>query len=1264
MESLIMEEKGYFLSIDQLRDRLAILYKEFNHAGDQDHARKIYQLVEKLGERECILAFCGHFSAGKSSLINELMGHSILPSSPIPTSANLVKVKSGQPYARVYMKNQGIVNFAYPYDIEQVKRYCIDGDIVESVEISHPSEMIDMGVTIMDTPGIDSTDEAHRVATESALHLADLIFYVMDYNHVQSELNLEFTRMLSEKNKKVYLIINQIDKHLESELLFAQFKEGVETAFARWNVKVEGIFYTSLKEPYHAENQLHSLKELIGKRSADCEELIIDSAYQAALQLISDHIEWQENQRKEEIDRYRSRLDGYPSQTMEDLTAQYQKLKLELDQVMEQASLFEEQFKNEMAKILNHATIMTFQTRELARLYLESLNSGFKIGFLFSGKKREEEREKRLHQFYNEIEKNALAQIYWPLKQLLLKTCKDFGIADEGYFRSIDQMEVPIGLDLLTHLVKSGANLNGEYLFNYAKEVADALKLHYRKSFLDKLNLAVDMLKERSLSQESQLKEELLSLEQQMNAMSEIMKIYSEMEKHKERLLSYLSDDIDELLLVEARKELSQLAKKEVAFETSIPAGNENYAKIPAYEPSSDSEREREGSNQPVAADPAIAAQLKATAKKLRIAADTIRPIAGFQEEYLDITMKAARLEENQFTLALFGAFSAGKSSFANALLGYDLLPASPNPTTATITRIMPPNEQFAHGTVRIKVKSKEEMLADIQHSLSKLGFDAADFDEAMAIIAKLDAAHLDGRKKTHNAFLLAVGQGYEPFSQLFGQVIETDLSDFSSFVAEEHKAAFIDWIEVYYRSPLSEQGVILVDTPGADSINARHTGVAFEYIKNADAVLFVTYYNHSFSHADREFLIQLGRVKETFAMDKMFFLINAVDLARSSEELGLVIKHVEKNLLDCGIRSPRIYPISSQMALHSQLVQSERLPVSILQRYAQPFGESEEPMTTDQLMKRSGIPKFLHDFYQFAQNDLVNVAVHSALADIGRVILKMHEYIELANEDEELRQQKLRQTNQVRAKVLSLIEQADLSRSERELEQDIDELLYYVKQRLFLRYRDQFKIYFSPAALRNDDGDMKRILFAALDELLQFIRFDLLQEIRATTLRIEKRIDLLLEDFYKQLQAGIYRLDETCSLIPYAKPSAFATPALDEGVEGLDPKQFLSVLNLFKNKKRFFEEGENAKMCDELEGMLQQPVALAISHFARQLKEIYLLLLRERTQSYLKQIQSQILDDYEGKIAALNMHDDLILLESSYKALLNLMDDKMGSTG
>ena len=52
--------------------------------------------MEKCERRQMDLTFCGHFSAGKSSLVNRLCGTRILPSSPIPTSANVVTVENGE----------------------------------------------------------------------------------------------------------------------------------------------------------------------------------------------------------------------------------------------------------------------------------------------------------------------------------------------------------------------------------------------------------------------------------------------------------------------------------------------------------------------------------------------------------------------------------------------------------------------------------------------------------------------------------------------------------------------------------------------------------------------------------------------------------------------------------------------------------------------------------------------------------------------------------------------------------------------------------------------------------------------------------------------------------------------------------------------------------------------------------------------------------------------------------------------------------------
>src|SRR5690625_6863657 len=53
---------------------------------------------------------------------------------------------------------------------------------------------------------------------------------------------------------------------------------------------------------------------------------------------------------------------------------------------------------------------------------------------------------------------------------------------------------------------------------------------------------------------------------------------------------------------------------------------------------------------------------------------ETIESLPGFQTLIDDLLDKRERLENRTLTIALFGAFSAGKSSFANAVLGEGVL--------------------------------------------------------------------------------------------------------------------------------------------------------------------------------------------------------------------------------------------------------------------------------------------------------------------------------------------------------------------------------------------------------------------------------------------------------------------------------------------------------------------------------------------------------------------------------------------------------------
>ena len=157
----------------------------------------------------------------------------------------------------------------------------------------------------------------------------------------------------------------------------------------------------------------------------------------------------------------------------------------------------------------------------------------------------------------------------------------------------------------------------------------------------------------------------------------------------------------------------------------------------------------------------------------------------------------------------------------------------------------------------------------------------------------------------------------------------------------------------------LTRMGVTLVDTPGADSINARHTGVAFDYIRNADAILFITYYNHAFAKADREFLIQLGRVKDAFELDKMFFIVNAIDLASTMNEEEEVKDYV----------SLRITTIRYSFPTSIRCVKFNGIK-----------GKSRSKMNF-----QSGMAPFEDAFHHFLNDELMGIAVQALQEEVEK---------------------------------------------------------------------------------------------------------------------------------------------------------------------------------------------------------------------------------------------------------------------------------------
>src|SRR5699024_6216341 len=167
----------------------------------------------------------------------------------------------------------------------------------------------------------------------------------------------------------------------------------------------------------------------------------------------------------------------------------------------------------------------------------------------------------------------------------------------------------------------------------------------------------------------------------------------------------------------------------------------------------------------------------------------SLEELSGFDSYVNDLLDKKRRLEHRSLTVALFGAFSAGKSSFANALLGSAVLPSSPNPTTAVITKISPINKIHTHGDVVISIKNEEEIVRDIQAMTKDHQPPEGSLSTLLTWVKEKDIIHKESIDQMYRAYIHAMVDGYAYMKDKIGSKETIDLERFATYATEETKA-------------------------------------------------------------------------------------------------------------------------------------------------------------------------------------------------------------------------------------------------------------------------------------------------------------------------------------------------------------------------------------------------------------------------------------------------------------------------------------------
>ena len=156
------------------------------------------------------VAIVGEFNAGKSTLLNALIGEDILPTGVLPTTAHTGIIQYGpRQAARVVWRGE---EDAVEVSFREAKRLMKDnGEAIDHLQYLSPHPQL-RAVHYWDTPGFNALEARHEEVATQALERAEAILWVLDANQVLSQTEFERIERIPAGRERLMVVINKIDR--------------------------------------------------------------------------------------------------------------------------------------------------------------------------------------------------------------------------------------------------------------------------------------------------------------------------------------------------------------------------------------------------------------------------------------------------------------------------------------------------------------------------------------------------------------------------------------------------------------------------------------------------------------------------------------------------------------------------------------------------------------------------------------------------------------------------------------------------------------------------------------------------------------------------------------------------------------------------------------------------------------------------------------------------------------------------------------------
>jgi hypothetical protein len=175
---------------------------------------RLLNLRQRVEQDRFQLAVVGQFKRGKTSVLNALLHSEVLPTGALPFTSVLTVVKHGhRQEAEVVFKS----GERLPISVSELPAYVTETGNprnvknVEQVEVSHPSEHLSGGVTLINCPGFGSPSDRNTHAAYEFLPHIDAAIFVTSPDPPLTLAEMDFLRSLAGAKKRIFLVMNKVD---------------------------------------------------------------------------------------------------------------------------------------------------------------------------------------------------------------------------------------------------------------------------------------------------------------------------------------------------------------------------------------------------------------------------------------------------------------------------------------------------------------------------------------------------------------------------------------------------------------------------------------------------------------------------------------------------------------------------------------------------------------------------------------------------------------------------------------------------------------------------------------------------------------------------------------------------------------------------------------------------------------------------------------------------------------------------------------------